>query len=84
MSKNWNIVFVSFDPADPGAGPTGFHTVVTDGLKQSCVLQRGRLWKKDRRSAAILLFPETQIAVRLNTKSVSIRRRSSIRRASDL
>lgn len=68
LSKNWNVVFVSFDPADPGAGPIGIHTVVTDGLTQSIVLQRGRLWKKDRRSAAILLFPESQIAVRLDSK----------------
>ena len=68
FDKNWNVVFVSFDPANPAGGPTGIHTVVTDGQTQSIVLQRGRLWKKDRRSAAILLFPETQIAVRLNSK----------------
>lgn len=66
--KNWNIVFLSFDPANPTAGPIGIHTVVTDGRTQAHVLQRGRLWKKDRRSAAILLFPETRIAVRLNSK----------------
>ena len=68
LNKNWNIVFISFDTADPSAGPIGIHTVVTDGLAQSIVLQRGRLWKKDRRSAAKLLFPESQIAVRLNSK----------------
>ena len=68
LSKNWNIVFLSFDPANPVAGPIGIHTVVTDGLTQSFVLQRGRLWKKDHRSAAILLFSESQIAVRLNSK----------------
>ena len=68
LSKNYRIVFLSFDPAAPLAGPTGIHTVVTDGLTESIVLQRGRLWKRDRRSAAILLFPEAQIAARLSTK----------------
>lgn len=68
FDKNWNIVFVSFDPAKPAAGPIGIHTVVTDGETQALVLQRGRLWKKDRRSAAILLFPEDQITARLNSK----------------
>ena len=68
FNKNWNLVFLSFDPIDPGAGPIGIHTVVTDGQTQSIILQRGRLWKKDRRSAALLLFEETEIAVRLNSK----------------
>lgn len=68
FDKNWNIVFISFDLTDPEAGPIGIHTVVTDGQTLAHVLQRGRLWKKDRHSAAILLFPESQIAVRLNTK----------------
>lgn len=68
LNTNWNIVFLSFDLANPGTGPIGIHTVVTDGLTQSFVLQRGRLWKKDHRTAAILLFPESQTAVRLNSK----------------
>lgn len=68
LSKNWKVIFPSFDPAAPKAGPVGFHAVITDGLTQSIVLQDGRLWKRDRRSPAILLFPSTGAKLRINAK----------------
>lgn len=66
--KNYKIVHASFDLADVERGPLGFHVVVTDGLTQSIVLQDGRLWKRDRRSQAVLLFAGTHAFIRLSSK----------------
>ncbi len=68
LSKNYNIIFPSFDPRSVGDGPVTFHAVVTDGLTQAAVLTGGRLWKRDRRSPAILLFPEFDAVLRLSAK----------------
>ena len=68
LNKNYKVVFLSFDPKNVNAGPVGIHAVITDGVTEAAVLQNGRLWKKDRRSAAILLFPEFRAALRLNLK----------------
>ena len=68
LSKNYRIVFPSFDPLNVEAGPTAFHVVVTDGLEEAFTLSEGRLWKRDRRSAAILLFPKLGILVKLSSK----------------
>ena len=69
LNKNYNMIFPSFDPGDPAAGPVAFHAVITDGLEQSFVLSGGRLWKRDRRSPAVLLFPGIQAVVKLSSKS---------------
>ncbi len=66
--KNWKVVLPWFDPSDIGAGPVGYHAVVTDGISDTVVLTDGRLWKRDRRSAAVLHFPGIQAVVRLSSK----------------
>lgn len=68
LSKNYKIVFPSFDPIDVAAGPTAFHVVVTDGLQEAFTLSEGRLWKRDRRSAAVLLFPQLDMLIKLSSK----------------
>lgn len=66
--KNWKLIVASFDPANPHAGPTGFDVVITDGLTQSTGLRGGRLWKKDRKSAAILIFEEISAVIKMDAK----------------
>ena len=68
LNKNYKIIYPYFDTADVSAGPIGFHAVVTDGLTESIILTSGRLWKRDRRSQAILLFPDAKIVVKMSSK----------------
>lgn len=68
LRKNWQVIRAAFDPADPHAGPIGFDAAITDGVAETFGLMRGRLWKRDRDSAAVLVFPETAAKVRLNAK----------------
>lgn len=69
LRKNYNLIFASFDPgADPLAGPTGFDAVVTDGATQSIGLKDGRLWKRDRRGPAVLLFAGVGALIRISAK----------------
>lgn len=68
LSKNWKVVYPSFDPADPLAGPVACHVVVTDGLTETRVLKDGRLWKNDRRSMTMILFAELGITIRISSK----------------
>lgn len=68
LRKNYKIIFPSFDPADVARGPVGYHAVVTDGLAETVILSGGRLWKRDRRSEAVLLFPDLKAVVKLSAK----------------
>ena len=68
LRKNYKLVFASFDPANPQAGPLAFDVVVTDGLDQSIGLTGGRLWKRDRRSPAILVFGELNAIIKMSAK----------------
>lgn len=68
LRKNCNIVHASFNLTGVARGPAAFHVVVTDGLTQSVVLRNGRLWKRDRRSQAVLVFPDTRAVVKLSSK----------------
>lgn len=68
LRKNYNVVFPTFDVADSRSGPTGFHAVVTDGIAESFILSGGRLWKRDRRSPAVLLFPGANALIRMSGK----------------
>jgi len=68
LRKNYKIIHASFDLADVQRGPIAFHVVATDGLTQSVVLQNGRIWKRDRRSQAVLVFPDTRAVVKLSSK----------------
>ncbi|WP_271299842.1 hypothetical protein [Sphingomonas sp. CV7422] len=67
-SKNYKIVYPSFDATDGATLPTTFHVAVTDGLAQTIVLRGGRLWKRTDRSAAVLMFADTRLMVSLNAK----------------
>ncbi len=68
LRKNWKIVYPSFDAADPLRGPVTYHVVVTDGLTETMVLKDGRLWKKDRRSQAVIVFAELGITIKVSSK----------------
>ncbi|MEG3171164.1 hypothetical protein U1708_02950 [Sphingomonas sp. ZB1N12] len=68
LDKNYRVVFPSFDLNDPSTGPIGFHVVVTDGRTVATTLRDGRLWKRDRRSAAVLVFPDIGAVVKLTSK----------------
>ena len=68
LRKNYKVVFPTFDVTAPRSGPTGFVAVVTDGVAESHVLSGGRLWKRDRRSPAVLLFPGVNAVIKLSDK----------------
>jgi hypothetical protein len=68
LRKNWKIIYAAFHPADVLRGPIAFHVVVTDGLTETMVLQDGRLWKKDARCPAILVFAHLGLTVRVGSK----------------
>ncbi|TCP96770.1 hypothetical protein C8J46_108148 [Sphingomonas sp. PP-F2F-A104-K0414] len=68
LRKNYQMIFASFDPSNPHDGPCGFHAVMTDGLKQALAIPDGRLWKRDRQSPAVLLFPALHTVVKINCK----------------
>ncbi|VVS97924.1 hypothetical protein SPHINGO391_210015 [Sphingomonas aurantiaca] len=72
LNKNYQMVFASFDPSKPHDGPCGFHAVLTDGLKQALAIPNGRLWKRDRQSAAVLLFPALNAMLKINSKGRAI------------
>lgn len=68
ISKNYNVIFSAFDPADAGSGPTEFHVVVLAGGGQAFALPSGRLWKGSRQDAAVLLFPSIHAMLRFDMK----------------
>lgn len=68
LRKNYNIIFTACDVASSNAAPIGFRVVVTDGTAESIVLSGGRLWKRDRRTACVLLFPAEQVLIKVSTK----------------
>lgn len=72
LRKNYKIIFASFDPANVTGGPVEFHAVITDGLTQAMTLSKGGLWKRDPRSAAILLFPDVEAIVKISSKGRSV------------
>ncbi|TCQ06308.1 hypothetical protein C8J40_10596 [Sphingomonas sp. PP-CC-3A-396] len=71
-SKNYRMIFVSFDPSKPHDGPCGFHAVLTDGLTQALAIGDGRLWKRDSRSPAVLLFPALRAMLKLDSEGCLI------------
>jgi len=71
-SKNYRMIFVSFDPSKPHDGPCGFHAVLTDGLTQALAIPDGRLWKRDSRSPAVLLFPALRAMLKLDSEGCLI------------
>lgn len=66
--KNYKIVYPSFDAGQGTTLPTTFHVAATDGIAQTIVLSGGRLWKRNDRSAAVLVFSDTRLMVSLNAK----------------
>ncbi|WP_028967905.1 hypothetical protein [Sphingomonas phyllosphaerae] len=68
LAKNYNMLFSAFDPEVIGDGPVTMLAVITDGEAKAAVLPDGRLWKKDRRSPAIIVFAELNAVVRMSTK----------------
>ncbi len=71
-SKNYRMIFVSFDPSKPHDGPCGFHAVLTDGLTQALAIPDGRLWKRDSRSPAVLLFPALGAMLKVDSEDCLI------------
>jgi hypothetical protein len=69
LNKNYKMIFSSFDLTNVQAGPLSFYAVITDGLAESVTLSGGRLWKRDRRTPASLLFPHTRVKLSINSKN---------------
>ena len=67
-AKDYQVIFASFDPADPEAGSVGFHAFVTDGVTKTAILDGGRLWKRSRSSASILLFSSADMVVDIDKR----------------
>ena len=65
--KNYNVVFVSFGE-NASEGLVDYDVVVTDGIGDAVVLADGRLWKRDERRAAVLLFRSVGALIKLSTK----------------
>ncbi|USU10712.1 hypothetical protein NF701_08950 [Sphingomonadaceae bacterium OTU29THOMA1] len=68
MRKNYNLVYATCATVDARSTPSTYHAVVTDGLTQAYILSNGRLWKRDRRSASILIFADTQAVIKISGK----------------
>lgn len=77
LKKNYKLIFCSFDPRNVAGGPVGVHAVVTDGIEKTIILSDGRLWKRDRRSPAVLVFASLNAVVRMSTKGRLIVREMS-------
>lgn len=68
LRKNYNIVYAACASADADSTPSTYNAVVTDGLTQAYIVSNGRLWKRDRKSAAILIFADTQAVIKISGK----------------
>ncbi len=68
LRKNYNIVYATCASVDADSTPSTYHAVVTDGLTQAYILNNGRLWKRDRRSASVLIFADTQMVIKISGK----------------
>jgi hypothetical protein len=68
LRKNYKIIYTACRTSHAGAGPSSYHVVVTDGLNEAVALKGGRLWKRDRRSASVLLFPIEQALIKISAK----------------
>lgn len=66
-NKNYNIVYLSFDN-DVAKGPTAIELAVTDGETETYSVQGGRLWKRDARSVAVLVFSSLNVMVKLTSR----------------
>ena len=68
LSKNWSLFFASVDVADPAAGLMDVRAVVTDGVTQAATIAGGRLWKRDKNSPSVLLFPNVGALAKVTSK----------------
>lgn len=68
LRKNYKIIFAACDATDAGRSPSTYHAVITDGVEEAVALRNGRLWKRDRRTAFIILFPDDQVLVKISAK----------------
>lgn len=71
LNSNWNIIHAAMDVANPGDdldhSLSGFRCFITDGFTQIYVLRGGRLWKRDARTPAILVFPDSRIVAKISS-----------------
>ncbi|MGP7795645.1 hypothetical protein [Sphingomonas sp. CLY1604] len=67
-SRNYKIVYPAFDATSEKMLPTTVDVVVTDGLARTILLRGGRLWKRAKRDAAVLMFADTRLTVSLDAK----------------
>ncbi|MEP2722590.1 hypothetical protein [Roseibium sp.] len=58
--KNWNILYAAMDEIKPlealASGDLEFSYFSTDGVSETAVLTKGKIWKRDRQSHARLIF----------------------------
>jgi hypothetical protein len=74
LSKDYRLIYASFDFANADAGPTAFHAVITDGVTKAVAMYGGRLWKRDRRTPAVLVFAVSASVVKFTSKrSIAVR-----------
>jgi len=70
--KNWNLLYAAVNTAQPvngfAADAIEFSCFVTDGFTSTAVLSGGKLWKRERTTAAILIFPQHSLSIRVNAK----------------
>lgn len=67
-TKNYNLIFASFAFPCLDVQPISYDAVITDGETRSMVLSGGRLWKQDRRTPAMLIFPDAGESVKISRK----------------
>lgn len=68
LRKNYNLVYATCATGDAHSRPSTFHAVATDGTTQAYVLSDGRLWRRDRSSASILIFANAQAVIAIGGK----------------
>lgn len=68
LQKNYKIIFAACDATDAGRSPSAYHAVITDGVAEAVAVRNGRLWKRDRRTPSILLFPDEQVLIKISPK----------------
>ncbi len=68
LRKNYNIIYATCETLDARPAPSTYHAVITDGQTQAYILSNGRLWKRDRKSASLLVFADTQAVIKISRK----------------
>ncbi len=69
-AKNYKVVYLPFHETPVSDLRSTFHVAVTDGIAQTIMLSGGRLWKRNARSPAVLMFSDNRLMVSLSAKGL--------------